>query len=164
MQRSDRWTNCTSKYEGNNPEPHLQVIPLPNFQRKVFLRCCKNLRFWRGAWKKNKKTFYEPNPSTPRDFLVTSWPEGLLSRLFFTNQSQCLCWNSVLKRLNTNNKESTVAIRYCALYTCTGISFKKVNGVFEGWFKLSSAALNLIISYDFSRRMEGPVSHMCHIH
>lgn len=57
------------------------------------------------------------------------------------------------------DKGSTVAIQYCALYTVRELV--SANGMFEGWFNLSSAALKIIISYGLFNKMEGPISHFC---
>lgn len=75
-----------------NPEPHLQVIPLPNFGRKVFQRCRKKTYNSNGQ-QKQKKNFVRAQPSTLRRL------RGLLNRrasiktffFFHTNQIQHLC-------------------------------------------------------------------------
>lgn len=149
-----RMKKLNIEYEGINPEPHLQVIPQPNCQRAVFQRCCKNLRFWRRAWRKKKKLFMSP-ALQPRDFLITSWPEGLLTRLFHKSKSTF--------GLKLIVEEVKIAIRYCALYTCNGTCFKKAYGVCEGWFKLSSAALKMIILWFIRYNGRPCISHLCHI-
>lgn len=126
------------------PEPHLQVIPLLNFGRKVFQRRHKKRTIQTDS--KNKlctsPTF---NPETSS--WLTEWKgfnQDFFSFFSHTNQSQHLCWRSMSKRWKTVMRdERTVP---CTVY-CEGTCFKKANGVFEGWCKLRSAALKVIISW-----------------
>lgn len=91
-----RMSKLHIEYEGINPDLRLQVIPLLNFQRKVFQRCCKNF-WWRARGL--KKTFYEPSLQSE----TSLWhPEH---KGFYHFLSQI---NSMLRRLKNNDKGSTV--------------------------------------------------------